>query len=242
MPPRRKRRRPNWGPILGLLIVANVAAGLMYSPLTEVRRIRIVGAPLWDRGRLVQAAQTLKDVPALSLNPREFETKLLAHRALLNADFRRSLFGSATLRLEYRQPVARVEGTPRLCLGREGTLFSQPNAEPGLPVLRLHPSALRPSFTLAGAWPSRQIAELIGQIPAPLREKLVIEVDSEGAICFNTGVGARIRLGSAERLLEKLRTLEGLLEDEPDLLRNVIELNLTEPTRPAWKARPGAKS
>ncbi len=237
----RKRRKPNWGPILWLLVFVNVGAGVLASPLTAVRKVRIVGAPMGERGRLVGLVQTLHGRPSAILNPRALETRIFENRAVENADFRRSLFGSATLTLGYRVPVARIAGTDGQYLDLRGVVFPSPDAPAGLPVLRLHVSMLRPGFAAAGGWPAQGIADLIRKTPKTLVEKLSIDVDSEGAICFNTRQGARIFWGAADRFEEKLRTLNGLLSEKPNLLETVSELNLIEPTRPAWKARPGAK-
>ena len=72
---RRRKRRPfNWGPLLWVALIANIAAGLWFSSLTAIRRLRIEGAPLSDRGRLVTLAQTLKNQPVVPIDPRAFET------------------------------------------------------------------------------------------------------------------------------------------------------------------------
>jgi cell division septal protein FtsQ len=239
--PRRKAWRPNWGPILAVALLANVAAGLTFSPLTQIRKIRVSGGETWDRGRLAQLAGRLKRMPAARVDPRVFETAVLATGAVEEADFRRSLFGSAALALRYRVPVALIVGAERAFLSEKGVGFRSGAATKDLPQINLHSSLAKPHLLVAGGWPARPIAEMIPRIPKALRQKLVIDVDSEGAICFNTNQAARIYLGSADRLDEKLRTLGGMLSEKPNLLRQVTELNLIEPSRPVWKLRPGVK-
>lgn len=244
MPRRRKRRwKPNWGPILGVALVANILAGLWFSPITSIRKLRIVGAPSWDRPRLQSEAAKLRDLASLPLNPRDLETRVLAHPSVANADFRRSIFGSARLELVYRQPIATFEGTSGQCLDREGVLFRHGGrAAETWPSIKLHASALRPAMTITGAWPAAKVASLITALPAAVPSNgLVIEVDSEGAVCLNIKQAARIDLGSVDRLAEKFRALEGLLAESPDLLQEVEELNLVEPTRPAVRPRRGAQ-
>jgi cell division septal protein FtsQ len=224
----------DWGPLLWVLLVANVASGLYFSPITAVRKVRIVGADESQRGQLVHALQLLKDRSALGLDPREFESVVLKNGAVRNADFRRSLFGSASLRIENRKAVAAVEGSAGAYLDEEGVLFKLKHQNLELPTVKLHSSAVRPAFAAAGSWPARSVARLIQALPANLAQKdLRVEVDSEGAVCLNRGTGARIVLGSADRLEAKLQALQGLIAEKPNLLTTVKELNLTEPSRPA---------
>lgn len=241
---RRKRRlKPNWGPILWAGFLLNTVAGLWFSPVTAVRKVRVEGAESWDRARIAAEAGKLRGKPSVALNPRSFESAVLAHPAVRHADFRRSLFGSARLTLAYRQPIATIERTDRLLLDQEGFLFrTGAPLTTDLPSIRLHESALVPALTLAGAWPTLAVADLIARIPAALsRPGLQIEVDSEGALCLNMKQAARIELGGAERLEEKFRALERLLGENPSLLQEVAELNLVEPTRPAVRPRRGVQ-
>lgn len=244
MPKRRKRRlKPNWGPILWTAVILNVAAGLWFSPITSVRKVRVEGAEMWDRGRIVASIQTLRRVPALNMNPRRLETLLFEHSAVQTVDFRRSMFGSASLTLEYRTPIARIADSDRLMLDANGAQFRTGTLIPeALPEIKLHASALKPSLSIAGAWPAPRIAELLAKIPSTIpHEGLQVEVDSEGAVCLNMKQAARIEMGGVDRLEEKLRALEGLLNDNPRLLQEVELLNIVEPTRPAVKPRKGGQ-
>lgn len=246
MPPKRKKRtrrrkwRPNWGPILGVVFAGNLLAGLWFSPITSVRKVRIVGAPEWDRGRLLAAVQSLRGRPALRVQPEKLESLVLDGTAVRDADFRRSIFGSATLTLKYERALASVENSKGAFLGASGALFRGPGPIMGLPVLTLHASALKPALTLAGGWPARPTADLIQKIPATLKENLRIRVDSEGAVCLNTRQGALVFLGQPDRIDEKLRALAGLMSEDPRLLEKAKELTLIEPNRPSWisKDRP----
>lgn len=241
---RRKRRiKPNWPPILWTAFVANVVAGLFLTPVTAIRKLRVEGAEAWDRPRIEAEAQRLRNLPVLPMNPRQFETSVFSHSAVRDADFRRSLFGSASLSITYRKAIAVIAGADRLVLDQEGTMFrTGAQISASLPSIKVHPSALRPGFAVAGAWPAPHVARLIQSLPAKIPTAgLVVEVDSEGAVCLNRDQAARIDLGGADRLEEKLRALEGLLDTNPNLLEEVEELNLVEPTRPAVRPRKGGK-
>lgn len=235
MPPSRKRSALPWGRVFGILLLANLAAGAWLSPITSIRTLRVEGVSEARRGAYVRYAQLLKGRPALNVNSRQFESTVMKDAAVENADFRRSPFGSANLRVSYRRPIARITGGGGTVLSSDGVLIKVDTRNLNIPTLELHPSSLSPALTVIGSWPGREIARLIQRLPSKLSQKgLQVVIDSEGAVCLNMTQAARIVWGSADRLEEKLKALEGLLSERPNLLENVKELNLTEPSRPAF--------
>jgi len=242
MPPSRNRSAFPWSATFAVLLVVNIAAGAWLSPITSIRKLRVEGVSEGRRGTFVRYAQLLKGRPALNLDPRQFESTILKDTAVENAEFRRSPFGSANLKVTYRRPIARIMGAGGAVLGRDGVLFKVETSNLNIPTLELHPSSLNPSLTILGPWPGRDIARLIQGLPPKLSQKeLKVVVDSEGAVCLNITQAARIVWGSADRLDEKLKALESLLSERPTLLDNVKELNLTEPSRPAFKPLRGGR-
>lgn len=240
--PRKRKRRLNWTPLLWLLLIANIAAGLWLSPVTSVRKLRIVGARADDRPRLEGLAQALRSQPIMAVDPHEFESLVLGSEAVRSADFRRTLFGSASLDLTYTSPVARIERTANAYLSADGAIFRSNLRYEELPRVKLHETALRPAFTAFGSTPYRAIAQIVELARQKLSEKpFVVDVDSEGAVCLNISQAAKVALGSADRLDEKFRALEGLLAERPNVLQEVVELNLTEPSRPVVRGLRGAK-
>ena len=218
-----------------LLLLLNLVAGLWMSPITAIRSMRVEGVVENRRGTYVRYAQLLKSRPALSMSPREFESAILKDPAVENAEFRRSPFGTANLRVAYRTPVARIVDASGTVLGADGVLFKVDTRKSILPNLELHPSSVSPTLTILGPWPGREIADLIQKLPAQVSRKgLTVAVDSEGAVCLNITQAARIVWGSADRLEEKLQALQSILSERPNLLHDVKELNLTEPSRPAF--------
>ena len=242
MPPSRNTSAFPWGTVLVALLLANLAVGAWLSPITSIRTLRIEGVSEARRGTYVRYAQLLQGRPALNVSPREFESTVLKDPAVENASFRRSPFGSANLRVFYRRHIARITGSRGTVLSSDGVLFKVDVANLNIPTLELHPSSLGPSLTLLGPWPGKDIARLIQGLPPKLSEKgLKVVVDSEGTVCLNITQAARIVWGSADRLEEKLKALESLLSERPNLLENVKELNLTEPSRPAFKPLGGTQ-
>lgn len=242
MPPSRNKSAFPWVGVLSLLVLINLAAGAWLSPITAVRTLRIEGVSEAQKGTFVRYAQLLKGRPALNVNPRELESTIMKDPAVENVDFRRSPFGSAKIRVFFRLPIARITGGGGTVLSSDGVLYKVDTQSLSLPVIELHPSSLAPTLTLLGPLPGRNIARLIQGLPPKLSKKgLKVIVDSEGAVCLNITQAARIVWGSADRLEEKLKALESLLSERPNLLENVKELNLTEPSRPAFKPLGGTQ-
>lgn len=238
---KRRKSRINWAPLLWLAFLAHLGAAIWLSPATSVRKLRIVDAPESERGRLMSLAQTLVGKPAVALDPREFESAVQKESRVESADFRRSLFGSANLKLVYRRAVARLEPGVATYLDTGGVLFQTNDPPVNLPAIAFHPSVLKPSFGIAGPAPLAEIAKLIQRIPHKLLEKGIrAEVDSEGAVCLNITQGATIDLGAVDGYEAKLEALEKLLAERPEIFQQAQALNLTEPSRPAIRPRKGA--
>ena len=236
-PPRRRKERGPWPwkGILGTLLVGNLVAGVLYSPLLTIRRATIEGA---DEGEADLAARALKGLrgrPALRLDPLTLEGAALADGRYEAAEFRRSLLGSARLRLKKRVPVAAVvvPGEEPLLLDAGGTVYDAPGEEwKPLPRVILPAEMRVTSAALGAACDFRRLAEIAVGIRPILGERPVgIEVKSGGVLCLNIE-SARVRLGTGDRLEAKLSTLRRVLEQKPGIFREVKELNLMAPDRP----------
>lgn len=236
MPRKRKRRRLKPAPILVLLLIANVAAGIAYSPLTSITKVRVVGAEPFDRPRLQTALQTLTGRPCNQVQPRDVETEALQIPEALDSDFARNIFGHAELKMHYRTPVARLEAHPDQLLDISGQLYSSRQVVSVLPALRLPPENMFPLMSFMQCWPSKSIAEVCAHLPRQIpREGIVLEVMSRGELCLNIGQSGRIVFGSTGQIDEKLNKLEALLKENPRLLTETKELNLTAPSHPVSK-------
>ncbi|MBI1757251.1 MAG: hypothetical protein HYR64_09115 [Fimbriimonas ginsengisoli] len=243
MPRRRKRRRVNLAPVLALLLVANVAAGLRWSPLTAPVRVRAMGVEPFDRPRIAQLLGALEGRSCLQIDPREVETGVMAAPEVDSADFRRNLFGSASLRVAYRRPVARLEGTWNVLLAADGSLYPSRQTVGPLPLVRVPKEDLEPNLSIASRWPVAPMVELASRIPRALAgDRNVIEYTSRGGLCLNISESGRVIFGPPQGLEEKLARLETLLKENPSLPKEIKELNLTAPSRPVVKlATPGGK-
>ena len=239
--PRRPKRRgppPPWRTIFATLLVANVVAGLLYSPVLSVRRVVVEGASEGEAPELAAALAALRGHPILRVDGTPIEGAALAESRFAGADFRRSLFGSARVRLVRRTPVAVLVGKPPLMVDADGTVYDAPG-EPyaGLPRLIL-PRTLRvTAATLGAPVDVRRLAGLAAQIGDLAASEgkagriIGIEVRERGVICLNM-LSSRIVLGTGDRLETKLAALRSLLAQTPGVLDGAKELNLMAPERP----------
>ncbi len=219
--------------MLWLLAGINVAVGLQWSAATAARRVRVLGAPEFDKARIRRELEGLSRVPWLAVDARSIESALMQSSSAESAQLSRSPFGSATLRMSYRLPVARVVGTEGVFLSETGSLFRALGEHRGLPAVKVPREAFLPVLALAGAWPSAQVAAACKRTAGlPFAQTASIEVVSSGGVCLNTGQTARILLGSPDGLEHKFAKLRQLLEERPNLLSSVSELNLSVPDRP----------
>ncbi|HWD38665.1 MAG TPA: hypothetical protein VG944_07435 [Fimbriimonas sp.] len=241
---RRKRRRSrlNPTPILWLLLAANVIAGMLYSPLTTVRSVRVDGAPAWDFDRLRTVAEKMKGIPCAQINPRTIESQAMAIPDVRSARLSRNLFGSAVLTVGYRTPIARIEGQKGMVLSIEGVIYHSNAVVSDLPSVKLGPQTSNPLFTIATDWPAADIANLVIKAKridpnAPIK----IEFDAGNSLCLNMGTG-RVVLGSSDDLDEKLQVLTQRLAADPNLLSKIQTLILTVAGNPQIVPNPGVKN
>lgn len=239
MPKRRKRRvRVRWPRVLGLLLAANVAAGLAFSPVTSATNVRAVGVQEEDEARVVRVLQRLRDVPCLRADTAAVESLIMANPAIRSAKLTQNIFRQAVLEVQYVRPAASIAGKPGFALGTDGTLFRTRQPLDGLVAIRLPHEAGSPVLAFCSGWECQTLAALAQRVNRDKALRNVeIEVYSNGLVCLNNRQGARVILGPTERLDEKLDRLQELIAQQPDLLLRAKEINLVSPTKPAARFR-----
>ena len=240
----RRRPKRKFAPIpwLWLLLAANVAAGLAFSPATAVRTVRVDGAPAYDHDRITQLLQGLRNVPCARVSGAHFETEAQSQGDVLVADMRRNPFGRATLAITYRQPVATLEGHPGVLLSDHGVLYAGRQITGPLPRVRLREETIAPIAVMAGVWPSEAVAMVCKrafEFGPP--EKALLDVDSSGRLCLNMDAGAQIVFGSSEELDRKFAEVHRVLQGHPSLLEEGFGVNVTAPDKPVIVPRSSPK-
>src|SRR5690348_172385 len=113
---KKKKKAINWTAVVWTLFVVNVLFGLIYSPITSIRRLRVLGAQPHDLNRISSLAEGLTGKPFGKVDAAQLESQILGQRDVYNASLSHNIFGSAILRVQYRRPVAVLESLPHTYL------------------------------------------------------------------------------------------------------------------------------
>ncbi len=239
---RRKRNPINWGPILTLLLIGNLVAGVFHSRITSIVKVRVEGAQPDDEHRVRALLQRIHSQPALQLNKRVTESALLERTAVSKVEMTRNIFGRARVSLSYRRPVAKIGGMAGMALSREGVLFQTSQDLSGLPILVLPEEALKPALTIAGPWRPSEVGGLASEL-ANFSGRQVVEISvlANGGLCLNIGSKFAVELGLPEALDDKVDYLRRQIENDPALLVSGQTLNLVSLDRPALRMGIGKK-
>src|SRR5579885_495653 len=129
---KRKSRAINWNAVLWTTLIANILLAVLFSPLTSIRRLRVMGAESYDQDRISNLAKTLDGKPFALVPTVKFEGSVLGSRDVQEATLSHNLFGSAILRLTYRRPVAMLASVPHTYLDEQGVIYGSPVTVPGI--------------------------------------------------------------------------------------------------------------
>lgn len=219
-----------------MALCIDVALGLLFSPVTSARRIRVVGAPEETREAIRRDLVRLQGRPAMQVNRRLVESKVADLDPVRSATFHLNVFGSGTLTVRPKLAVARVVGLSDGYLSKQGEVFlSKTAVAEGLPSLVLPAAAGSPSTTLAAGWESERAAWLCSKLPE-LGEKWKwkVLVDARGAYVLRPEKGALVRLGSSRGFEEKIDWLRKALQLRPDVFFSSKEVNLFSVGNPSY--------
>ena len=244
--PRRKqlrsRKRLNWGPIFATLLTINVISACFWSKVTAIRSINLDGVRNSERLRLNRIANDIKGIPALKVDPRAVESPFMNESRIKSADFRRNIFGVARLILQYRTAIASIKGAKDTFLDDSGVIFTDPEEKSGLPPILLQQRMKVSVMAISGVINYKQLAELVHIIGSSLPASLTggippeIEVQDNGGVCLNMNDGIVI-LGTSEELELKIGKLKKALQDDPNMFKNNLSINMMNPTNPQWTPR-----
>ncbi len=230
---KRKRRTLNWTPVLWLLLIGNVVAGLLYSPITRLRHVRVDGALAYDQPRITRVVEALQDVPCAQIGAQKAESDFLTMAEARSASLTRNIFGSAILKVGYRRPVARLTDHPDVGLTIDGVLFPAYSMNEGLPTVTLPKDLTSPALTLANAWEPAKLASLAVKAKQLLPQDLLnIQIGDAGVVYLNIGSG-RVVIGSLDDIDAKIQALKDYLAKDPEVLSKVKALNIMRPDHPA---------
>ncbi|MDR3688605.1 MAG: hypothetical protein P4L46_04440 [Fimbriimonas sp.] len=223
------------------MLAMNVGFGLKYSYITSIVNTRADGVPRYDHDRVEAILTDMHDKPCLSIDPRAIESRVMALQDVDEAELTRNVFGSALLKVRYREPVARLADRPQVALSTDGVLYRSSLDLSALPTLKMPSSGPPILIAMMGSWQPACLAALAVYSRKHYPTSAVgIEVDPRGVVCLNIDSG-NVILGSCDDLDSKLKTLESRLQKNPNELMEVKSINLTLPSAPTIVPKPGEK-
>lgn len=235
----RAPRRPlAAGPVLWFLCCGNLVLGLALSSVTAAYRIRVVGAPPDDHERIERHLQALRAVPCLRSDRRLIESLIQAGDEVAHADFSQNIFGRGVLQVKSRRAVAGLDVERPTALSEDGVVFATRTDLSVHPLVKIGGLAKGPNLSIAGAWESGSVASLCADLTAKWpKTRWKVEVDNIGVLSLYRGSGATVVLGSSDDLAEKLKRLEKIMEESPNLMDRVRRIDLTSPKNPVYEPR-----
>jgi cell division septal protein FtsQ len=237
---KKTRKAIRWKMIFGCLLFVNVVFACQFSKVTALRTVNLIGVRNTERERVAKMREELKGIPALQLRPRQIERRFTGQARVQSADFRRNLFGSGSLTLVYRQPVAQLSDASGVFLDPTGFIFNDPEIKPVVPKLKLDRAMRVTVVALAGVINYGEIAELAVLVkkklsgPNDKADSIEIEVADTGGVCLSMR-GGRVILGTCEALSKKIDALKQLIDQNPNVFDEASEINLMAPDKPAMK-------
>jgi hypothetical protein len=237
---RRRKRKLKAGVLIWALVLVNLVAGLLFSPITSAAHIRVVGARGSDKKRIDRELDWLRDKPCLAVNAASVEEQVMRRPDVRAASLSRNIFRRAQLEISYYEPVALVQGTKNVVLTEGGFLAAVPDPDPELPSLMLAQEAGQPMLGLSSTWEPASVAAICQRASQQgLVKNLSITVTKSGWVCLNSGDSGRVVLGAPDDLDEKFEKIRAVLAVQPELLSQGKELVLIAPAKPVTRPLQG---
>lgn len=239
---RQARRR-----ILLLLfgaLAATLIAALFTTPLLSIKRIHIEGEQnlLPEEKALLLKTVSLKPGTNWLLAPvGSMERNLRGLPWVRSAHVSRRLPDSVQVSLSLREPrfLARIQ-QESYELDAVGIPIrpARPEMNSRLPLIVLERTyPVRPGAPLPDEALTAAIAIYNSLQPQNIARIAKIEVDQSGNICLNMQDGIPIQMGQAEEISTKVKLVQNLYKQEPNIAARLTAVNLSCPTWPACTTR-----
>ncbi len=237
---RSKRKR--W--LLGVAILAALAAigwAMFWSPLLDVREIKVLGAEFTTEDEVAEAAGLLKTEQNLLLLPTsEVVAKVEALPWVKSAEVDRMLPGTVRVRIVERTPMMVLAlGAARWTIDAHGNVLSSGDAVDGLPVLAgVEVGDISPGLRLL-TQEALAALKAYRSMPSSLSDDIVgVFAPTIERISFSLANGTTVRYGAAEMLDAKNTVLKVLLARIQAEGRGATYIDVRVPTSPAVSDKP----
>lgn len=240
---RRKKTVIPWRLLLWSAVIINGWAGYLYSPMTQMRVVRIEGALPEDHSVVEEAVLSVGHLPASQIKTSNVETMCNRIDSVQSTKFEVNVFGTGRLMVKHRVPVMRVENRPDLYVDGDGIFFGDTSAATAaisnqLVGINLNSDSLVTVAALIYPVEMLTYVDLAKRCKAlPLPTPPLIEVEDSGNIHLLSG-STWVILGPADNLDEKFDALKRLILNKKPQFDASREINLIIPERPKTRTEP----
>lgn len=239
-PSRKKGAKKYNGPglafWLGFLLIANVTAGLAFSPIISLSKVRVSGTLPTERQPIESALQKWAGKPLTRLNAAQIESDVLTLPEVASAHFEYNPFGRGILKVNLRRPVG-YDPDADVVLTDDGSLVRWPTPiKERLTRILLPPSVFHVGAALQLGADLKDLVQAVAVVKKELPETpWLLELNQPGYLCLNRLGAGKVILGDSSHLTEKLTVLKEKLALRPELATSPAEINLVDPSSPRIK-------
>lgn len=246
-PRRRNRLKPNIPRILLrstlVLLAAECAAALLFSPRLWVRTLRVEGNHTVAAARIFERTGLRPQTNLVSLNTGRIRRRVEREPSVASAEVIRRLPDTLIVHVRERTPRATVK-IGDVCYTVDETLIpfhKDRTPRPDLPLIVLAEGSGK-ALLLGKQIQTRGIQQakkcLVWAASNPEFPLAKVTVDPGGKLCLNRSNGAEVQLGTGKDLDKKLNALALLIQQRPDVRAgNFAYMNLYAYDAPALHPR-----
>jgi cell division septal protein FtsQ len=223
-------RSPKWRVVWLGAFCAALIAGIVASPLTSPRVVRVSGAAKHQQESIRAALRSLGAKPSLLIDTGALQTQLLRLPDLKSASFRSNVFGRDRLALQCRQPVALI--SDKLAVDEAANVFWMGSRMPP----NLHISSNVKDFstiiTISDASPLNRLCRVAKKIKESLPKVVgTLEIDDKERIRLRIE-GLVVEFGDTSDLDKKIDILDRALKENPKRAQEGGSIILVDPEDP----------
>lgn len=226
MPKKRKKRR---GPppisaeaLFWSLFAINLVLGCFLSPITSVRKAKVIGAHPESHADIEADLKQLEGVPYALIRRGWVENRLLLDGSASAVEWKGNIFGRVGFTLLPRQAVARVvgEGLPEdMALDKEGRLFRSVHPQSGLVALSIPQRAKESTGLILSGWEAGTAGAFAAGLPEVLGGDLTgstITMTEDSAFKLDIS-GSSLDLGALPSVDEALEQVVAFVKSRPSM-------------------------
>ncbi|MFN8053346.1 MAG: FtsQ-type POTRA domain-containing protein [Acidimicrobiales bacterium] len=235
---RRRRRRRTLSWIAGLLLLAVVGAGAVYSPLLDVDRIDIIGTKQLGLAELAEKTGLRIGDPITLLDVGAVESTLRRDPRFVRVVVERQFPSRVSIRVTDRRAIARVAGPHRgVIVGEGGVIIAVARGDEFLRTIEVSTDPpTRPGRRLSA--PLAAAVDVMGAMSYEIAVQIEkMSITPEGELVFDLGDHRTVLFGSVADADKKLLTVKTMLGPQVDT-SGLCQLDVRVPSAPTIRRKP----